>query len=87
MDEKNLKAQISSVQDERNHLNTLLSEYVGDVISVKEEQSVKSRKDFLWKLADDLLTAFNLPNPTLHELFANTKEMNEEGFSKIIFLL
>ena len=81
--QENLKAQISSVQNERDRLNILLSEYVGDSISIREEQIVKSRKDSLWKLADDLLEAFNLPNPALHELFINTKEMNEEGFKRL----
>ena len=35
MDEENLKGQISSVQNERNHLNILLSEYVGDEILIR----------------------------------------------------
>jgi hypothetical protein len=83
MDENNLKAQISSVQDERDRLNILLSEYVGDAILIREERTVKSRKDSLWKLADDLLEAFNLPNPVLHNLFKNTKETNDEGFQRL----
>ncbi|RIA84616.1 hypothetical protein C1645_832009 [Glomus cerebriforme] len=58
-------------------------ERFGDSISIKEECVVKSQKDSLWKLANDLLVAFNLSNPALHELFINTKEMNEEEFQHL----
>ena len=55
MDNEELKSQISSVQTERERLTMLLSEYVGDDILIKGERAVKSRKDSLWKLAEDLL--------------------------------
>ena len=80
MDSENLKRQISSVQAERDHLSMLLSEYVGDTALIREEWTVKSRKESLWKLASDLEIAFDLPDPMAHELFKNTKEMNSEGF-------
>ena len=69
MDNEELKHQITSVQNERDRLNTLLSEYVGDTALFKGERTVKSRKESLWKLAENLTTALNLPDPTTHELF------------------
>ena len=80
MDNEELKHQITSVQNERDRLNTLLSEYVGDTALFKGERTVKSRKESLWKLAENLTTAFNLPDPTTHQLFKNAKEMNKKGF-------
>ncbi|RIA86363.1 hypothetical protein C1645_829413 [Glomus cerebriforme] len=58
-------------------------EYVGDDISVRGERAIKSRKESLWKLANDLTTAFNSEDPLVHELFKNAKEMNEEGFNRL----
>jgi len=83
MDNEDLKLQISSVQAERDRLTMLLSEYVGDEILIKGERAIKSRKDSLWKLANSLTIAFNLENPLTHELFKNTKEMNEDGFLRL----
>ena len=83
MDNETLKQQIASVQNERDRLNALLSEYVGDTALFKGERTIKSRKESLWKLAENLTTAFNLPNPTAHELFKNAKEMNREGFERL----
>jgi len=47
MDSEDLKIQISSVQAERDQLTMLLSEYVGDNISIRGERMVKSRKESL----------------------------------------
>ena len=58
----------------------LLSEYVRDLVLIQGERAIKSRKESLQKLAEDLTNAFNLPNPLNHKLFKNTKEMNEKGF-------
>ena len=58
----------------------LLSEYVEDLVLIQGEYAIKSRKESLQKLAEDLTNAFNLPNPLNHKLFKNTKEMNEKGF-------
>src|ERR1051325_4541733 len=49
---------------------------IGDTALFKGERTVKSRKESLWKLAEDLTIAFNLPNPITHKLFRNAKEMN-----------
>ncbi|CAB4385234.1 unnamed protein product [Rhizophagus irregularis] len=83
MNSEELKLQISSVQNERDRLTMLLSEYVGDDILVGGERAVKSRKESLWKLINDLKIAFNLTDPLSHELFKNTKEMNEEGYERL----
>ncbi|CAG8692219.1 16880_t:CDS:2, partial [Racocetra fulgida] len=37
----------------------------------------------IWKLAESLLAAFQLPDPTTHELFANTMELNKTGYSHL----
>ncbi len=58
----------------------LLSEYIRDLVLTRGEHAIRSRKESLWKLVEDLINAFNLPNPLTHKLFKNTKEMNEEGF-------
>ena len=83
MDSEDLKLQIASVQTERDRLTMLLSEYTNDNILIKGERTVKSRKESLWKLAENLTNAFNLTNPLTHELFKNTKEMNEEGYQRL----
>ena len=62
----------------------LLSEYVGDLVLTRGKHTIKSWKESLWKLVDDLTNAFNLPNPLTHKLFKNTKEMNEKDF-QILF--
>ncbi len=83
MDPEELSAQISSVQAERDRLTMLLSEYVGDDISIRGERAIKSRKECLWNLANDLITAFNSEDPLTHRLFKNAKEMNKEGFDRL----
>ncbi|CAB4442603.1 unnamed protein product [Rhizophagus irregularis] len=52
-------------------------------VLIKEERTIKLRKESLWKLANDLENAFNLPNPTTHELFKDAKEMNSKGFQEL----
>ncbi|CAG8457518.1 4425_t:CDS:2 [Gigaspora margarita] len=78
-----LKLQISSAQSERDRIQTLLSEYIGDVVTLNKDRNAQSRKEAIWKLAEDLMSAFQLPDPTAHELFTNTMEINETGFSLI----
>ncbi|CAG8469896.1 15107_t:CDS:2 [Cetraspora pellucida] len=78
-----LKLQIASAQSERDRIQALLSEYIGDIITINKDRNAQSLKEAIWKLADALLTAFHLPNPTTHELFKNTMEINETGFSLI----
>ena len=41
VDSNDLRQQISSVQAEKDHLTLLVSEYVGDMVLVKENQAVK----------------------------------------------
>jgi len=47
MDIDNLKLQISSVQAERDRLLLLISEYVRDISSSREQRTIKSRKEVL----------------------------------------
>jgi len=58
----------------------LLLEYINDIILIKKERAVKLRKEFLWKLAEDLIIAFNLTNPLTHILFKNAKKNEWESF-------
>jgi hypothetical protein len=83
VDSDDLRQQISSVQAEKDRLTLLVSEYVGDMVLVKENQAVKSRKEALWKLAHELLAAFSSAEPITHELFKNAKEMKETGFQRL----
>ncbi|CAG8753699.1 17383_t:CDS:2 [Dentiscutata erythropus] len=53
MDKEQLKLHISSIQSEIDRIQALLSDYIGDIITV---------------------------DPTTHELFKNSKEINEVGF-------
>ncbi|CAG8477559.1 9184_t:CDS:2, partial [Dentiscutata heterogama] len=71
----------ASVQSERDRIQTLLSEYIGDIFTINKDRNVQSRKEAIWKLVESLLAAFQLPDPTTHELFVNTMEINETGFS------
>ncbi|CAG8445952.1 24327_t:CDS:2 [Gigaspora rosea] len=51
----------------------------GDIVTVNKDRNVQSQKEAIWKLAEDLIIAFQLPNPTTHELFKHTMEINETG--------
>ncbi|CAG8816714.1 14776_t:CDS:2, partial [Gigaspora margarita] len=78
-----LKLYISSAQAERERLELLISEYMGDMVTIKEERAVLSRKEALWKLANELFVALSLPDPKTHEIFMNAPEMTPTGFSNI----
>src|SRR6185369_7314246 len=78
-----LKSQITSVQAERDHLDLLISEYLGDIVINREDWAVKSRKESLWKLATELTDAFALSDPATHKLFQDTRETNKEGFQRL----
>ena len=47
IDEKNLKDQIKSSQDERERIDLLMSEYLNDYAVSHSEQAIKSRKESL----------------------------------------
>ena len=58
-------------------------EYIGDTVVIKEERAIQSRKEVLWQLANELLSAFSLVDPKMHNIFLNAQEINSIGFSKI----
>jgi len=74
-----LSLQISAVQSEKDRLELLFSEYIGDNVLVQKERNVKSHKEGMWNLIDDLTDAFSRSNPLTHELFSYSKEMKSEG--------
>ena len=83
LSEEELSLQISSVQTERKRLDLLMSKYIGDTVVVREEQAVQSRKKVLWQLANELLSAFSLEDPKMHDIFLNASEITLIGFSKL----
>ncbi len=69
IDEKKLKDQIKSAQDERERINLLISEYLDDHSISCSKRSIESRKKSLWKLMYDLVIIFEMKNPLSHQLF------------------
>ena len=60
-----------------------MSDDIGDTVAAREERATQSRKDILWQLANELLSAFSLVDPKMHELFLNAQEITSVGFLKI----
>ncbi|CAJ0891260.1 819_t:CDS:2 [Entrophospora sp. SA101] len=84
----NLDLQIKSIQAECDHLDLLLSEFVGDKIKTPTKCNIKSQKDALWKLITDLEKAFEHSNksiltPEVPELFKGAIECSNQGFQKL----
>jgi len=71
-----------SVQSDRDCLNSLMKEYVGDSCLMHTECTIKSRRDRFWQLVSFLEDAFreNINNPS-HQLFLNNTQSNAEGFT------
>ncbi|GBB93562.1 hypothetical protein RclHR1_21980006 [Rhizophagus clarus] len=84
--EKNLRDQIKASQDERERIDLLMSEYLDDYSVSHSERAVKSRKESLWELVDDLVTVFGMADPLSHQLFQEYKptEMHQEGLNRLI---
>ncbi|CAJ0907997.1 13213_t:CDS:2, partial [Entrophospora sp. SA101] len=83
-----LDLQIKSIQVECDHLDLLLSEFVGDKIKTPTKRNIKSQKDALWKLITDLEKAFEHSNksiltPEVPELFKGAIECSNQGFQKL----
>ena len=81
--DEDLKQRISSIQTERERLDVLLNEYVGEDIFIRSERTIKSRKEALWNLVNQLVDAFNLIDSTTHEIFKDTTENNPNGFNNL----
>ncbi|CAG8765605.1 18219_t:CDS:2, partial [Dentiscutata erythropus] len=60
MDKEQLKLHISSIQSEIDRIQALLSDYIGDIITVGKDRNVQFYKEAVWKLADNLTAAFQL---------------------------
>ena len=69
IDEKNLRDQIKSSQDERERIDLLMSEYLNDYAVSHSERAINSRKESLWELVNDLITVFGMSDPLSHQLF------------------
>jgi hypothetical protein len=82
--EGNLMKEIKSMQSRRERLDMFFTEFLGDhVVNTKSERAIKSRKESLWLLIDELYNAFNDSNPLSHSLFENAKELNQEGLNNM----
>jgi len=75
-----LMERIVSVQSDRDCLNLLMKEYVGDSCLMHTECTIKSRRDRFWQLVSFLEDAFRENNPS-HQLFLNNTQSNAEGFT------
>jgi hypothetical protein len=78
---QDLKSRISSVQYEQERIDLLLSEYVGNTPFIYNDCNMKSRKEAMWKLVDELQIAFVQSNSS--DLFKGTTQNNEQGFRKL----
>ncbi|GBC03968.1 hypothetical protein RclHR1_05420012 [Rhizophagus clarus] len=72
IDEKTLKDQIKGIQDEREKIDLLMSEYLKDHSVSSSERAIKSYKESLWELIHDLVTIFGMENSLSHPLFRRT---------------
>ncbi len=50
---------------------------------VREEWAVQSRKEVLWQLANELLSAFSLEDSKMHDIFLNASEITSIRFLKL----
>ncbi|RHZ46541.1 hypothetical protein Glove_615g48 [Diversispora epigaea] len=86
INEKNLRDQIKSSQEERERIDLLMSEYLDDNSMSHSKRAIKSRKESLWELVNNLVTVFEMENPLTHPLFQNytPTQMHQEGLEKLI---
>ncbi|CAG8591714.1 17680_t:CDS:1, partial [Racocetra fulgida] len=75
---------IKAAQSERNRLSMLLAEYINDVVISQNVRAIKLRKDSLWFLATELLSAFDYPDSTTHFIFEDVPEISEDGIKNIL---
>jgi hypothetical protein len=83
--QENLELQIKAAQEERERIDTLLNEFLDTYMYHQKNRSASSRIDKLWKLAHDLLEAFEMDNAINHDLFKKNSppQLNQEGLIKI----
>ena len=80
INEENLKRQIKSAQNEKERMNLLFSEFLGDTVMSKSDRAVNNRHEILWNLVDKLVETFQVDK---HKLFQNCPELNLEGFKRL----
>ncbi|CAG8563329.1 1924_t:CDS:2, partial [Scutellospora calospora] len=78
-----LKQRIAAIQDERERMLMLYSEFVNDNIIVPQNRAVKQYTEVLWELVDELTCTFDLTNPKQHNLFKHAQEMNQDGYKRM----
>jgi uncharacterized protein with GYD domain len=78
-----LKQRIAAIQDERERMLMLYSEFVGDNIIIPKDRVVKQYTEVLWELVDELTCAFDFTDPTQHNLFKYAQEMNQAGYTRM----
>jgi len=84
INKENLMLQIQSVQAERDRIDLLLSEFVGDHTTAQGERTARSRKDDLWRLAEQPTEAFKMSDPAKHKIFSVEPELTDEGLQRIL---
>ncbi|RHZ77506.1 hypothetical protein Glove_177g73 [Diversispora epigaea] len=86
IDEKNLKNQIKACQNERERIDLLMSKYLDDKSVSQTERAIKSRKESLWNLIDDLVNVFGMSDPLSHDLFQKypPTELHNQGVERLI---
>ncbi|CAB4385653.1 unnamed protein product [Rhizophagus irregularis] len=62
-----------------------MSEYLNDYTVSYSKRAIKSRKESLWELVNDLITVFGMFDPLSHQLFQEytPTEMHKEGLSRL----
>ncbi|GET00647.1 hypothetical protein GLOIN_2v1474502 [Rhizophagus clarus] len=80
---ENLKRQIKAAQAERERMDLLFGEFIGDIVISRKDRAVDGRHELFWTLIKSLLTAFDSSNPTSLPLFQNCKELTESGYTKL----
>jgi len=61
----------------------LLNEYIGEDILIQNDRGIKSRKEALWNLVNQLTDIFSLTDSTNHEIFKNATENNTDRFNNL----
>ena len=85
-DSEHLMELLKSVQIERERMMMLYDEFVDDNNSPvsRNPRAVNDHKQALWKLANEILEAFNNVSPERSALFEKTTQFNKRGLSAFI---
>jgi len=82
-DEENLKRNIKAVQTERERLDLLISEFVGDRSVSRGSRAIKDRQEAMWSLVEKLQSAFRAVEPERHCMFEHTTQLTSAGYQNI----